>query len=216
MDPYAVLGVTKDFSPDVIKARYLQLVKQYHPDTNKGSKYSEEKLKQINIAYDLIRNGTLKAKIDPPPKPKDELKEYTVKLSLIDNFLGFRILLPYGYEYIAAGWSNSVGTMCSGNKLKTTLILPEPFVLRNDFDVEATVIIEKRFAKKGRLVELPWISKYGYVCTKDFTIPRNFTDKLSWQFTGQGIVRGITRKRTNLIIHFKTKPNKNIFARLFE
>ena len=57
-DPYEVLGVSRDASDDDIKKAYRKLAKQYHPDVNPGDKTAEEKMKEINAAYDAIKNGT--------------------------------------------------------------------------------------------------------------------------------------------------------------
>lgn len=40
---------------DKLKARYKELVKKHHPDKNGGCLASEEKLKTINKAYDLLK-----------------------------------------------------------------------------------------------------------------------------------------------------------------
>lgn len=40
---------------DEVKARYKTLVKKYHPDTNKGDKQAEERLKKINLAYSILK-----------------------------------------------------------------------------------------------------------------------------------------------------------------
>ena len=57
-DPYEVLGVNRDASDEDIKKAYRKLAKQYHPDVNPGDKTAEEKMKEINAAYDAIKNGT--------------------------------------------------------------------------------------------------------------------------------------------------------------
>ena len=57
-DPYKVLGVSPDASDEEIKRAYRKLAKQYHPDVNPGDKTAEEKMKEINAAYDAIKNGT--------------------------------------------------------------------------------------------------------------------------------------------------------------
>ena len=54
MDPYQVLGVPRDASPEDIKKAYRKLALQYHPDRNNGSKEAEEKMKQINEAYAML------------------------------------------------------------------------------------------------------------------------------------------------------------------
>ncbi|MBE5819190.1 MAG: molecular chaperone DnaJ, partial [Clostridiales bacterium] len=60
MNPYEVLGVSQNATEDEVKAAYRKLVKKYHPDQYKGTDYeatANEKLKQINEAYDMIKNG---------------------------------------------------------------------------------------------------------------------------------------------------------------
>ncbi len=57
-DPYKVLGVSRDATDDEIKAAYRELAKKYHPDNyadNPLSDLVEEKMKEINEAYDTIR-----------------------------------------------------------------------------------------------------------------------------------------------------------------
>ena len=40
-----------------IREQFKKLVKKYHPDTNSGDKKFENKLKEITIAYTLLRNN---------------------------------------------------------------------------------------------------------------------------------------------------------------
>lgn len=55
-DPYSVLGVSRSASKDDIKNAYRKLAKQYHPDKNVGDKTHEEKFKEINEAYDILKD----------------------------------------------------------------------------------------------------------------------------------------------------------------
>ena len=60
MNPYEVLGVKPGASQEEIKAAYRKLVKQYHPDQygdNPLKDLAQEKLTEINKAYDMIKNG---------------------------------------------------------------------------------------------------------------------------------------------------------------
>lgn len=57
MNPYEVLGVTESATDAQIKAAYRELAKKYHPDNYAQSPLAdlaEEKMKQINEAYDKI------------------------------------------------------------------------------------------------------------------------------------------------------------------
>lgn len=56
-NPYEVLGVRDGASEEEIKKAYRELVKKYHPDQyqdNPLSELAEEKLKELNEAYDIL------------------------------------------------------------------------------------------------------------------------------------------------------------------
>ena len=63
---YKILQVDKDASPEIIKVAYKLLVKKNHPDLKEGSEkqIAEEKIKEINEAYDVLSNPEEKAKYD--------------------------------------------------------------------------------------------------------------------------------------------------------
>lgn len=56
-DPYTVLGVSRDAGDEEIKKAYRALAKKYHPDVNPGDRAAEQKMKEINAAYDAIKSG---------------------------------------------------------------------------------------------------------------------------------------------------------------
>jgi hypothetical protein len=51
----AVLDLEPPLSAERLKARYKVLAKRHHPDANGGDKASEERIKQINHAYQVLR-----------------------------------------------------------------------------------------------------------------------------------------------------------------
>ncbi|NLL38796.1 MAG: DnaJ domain-containing protein [Clostridiales bacterium] len=56
-DPYSVLGVSPNASDEEIKKAYRELARKYHPDSyqnNPLSELAQEKMKEINEAYDAI------------------------------------------------------------------------------------------------------------------------------------------------------------------
>jgi tetratricopeptide (TPR) repeat protein len=57
-DPYKVLGVSRDATDEEIKKAYRNLARKYHPDNyvnNPLADLVEEKMKEINEAYDMIQ-----------------------------------------------------------------------------------------------------------------------------------------------------------------
>jgi curved DNA-binding protein CbpA len=55
-DPHRVLGVPPDVSSEDLHDAYRRLVKLHHPDRNGGSVESTQRFKEIQEAYDELRN----------------------------------------------------------------------------------------------------------------------------------------------------------------
>ena len=65
MNFYEILNVKTDANDKEIKKAYRVLAKKYHPDTYEGNKeIAEDKMQQINVAYDTLSNSTLRSKYD--------------------------------------------------------------------------------------------------------------------------------------------------------
>lgn len=63
-DYYEVLGSSKGASADEIKKAYRKKVKEYHPDRNVDNPDAEAKMKEVNEAYDVLKDGDKKAAYD--------------------------------------------------------------------------------------------------------------------------------------------------------
>ncbi len=55
-DPYKVLGVSPNASQDEIKKAYRQMAKKYHPDLHPDDPHANERMNEINEAYDMLTN----------------------------------------------------------------------------------------------------------------------------------------------------------------
>ena len=97
---YDTLGVKQDATVEEIRKAYRTLAKKYHPDKTGGDKQAEEKLKEINQAYDVLKN-------------KEKRKNYDAELAAAEyaargfdgggRFSGFE-----GYDFSgASGFGDS-------------------------------------------------------------------------------------------------------------
>ena len=78
---YDWLEISKKASPEVIEKAYKALVKKYHPDLQEGDKReSEEIIKKINEAYDVLSDPIKKSDYDSTLVDNDVSKEDYDKL----------------------------------------------------------------------------------------------------------------------------------------
>jgi molecular chaperone DnaJ len=61
---YETLGVSRTASESELKSAYRKLAMQWHPDRNPGDKDCEHKFKEINEAYDVLKDGDKRAAYD--------------------------------------------------------------------------------------------------------------------------------------------------------
>lgn len=57
IDPYSILGISRDASDEEVKKAYRKLSRKYHPDANidnPNKEQAEEKFKQVQQALSLI------------------------------------------------------------------------------------------------------------------------------------------------------------------
>lgn len=63
-DLYEILELQKGASEDEIKKAYRRLAKKYHPDLNPGDKTAEQKMKEVNGAYEILSDAEKKSRYD--------------------------------------------------------------------------------------------------------------------------------------------------------
>ena len=63
-DFYELLGVSRDTPDADVKKAYRKLAMQYHPDRNPDDAAAELKFKEINEAYDVLKDDQKRAAYD--------------------------------------------------------------------------------------------------------------------------------------------------------
>lgn len=63
-DYYQILGVDRKASDKDIKSAYRALARKYHPDTNKNDPGAEAKIKEINEAYEVLKDPEKRKRYD--------------------------------------------------------------------------------------------------------------------------------------------------------
>jgi curved DNA-binding protein CbpA len=75
-DYYAILGIVSSADEETIKAVYRLLSKKYHPDTTKEeSEEAAQKIRDINEAYAVLSDKTLRKKYDKERKHNNSSHE---------------------------------------------------------------------------------------------------------------------------------------------
>ncbi|MBX6342321.1 MAG: DnaJ domain-containing protein, partial [Thermomicrobiaceae bacterium] len=112
-DYYKILGVPRDADEKTIKAAYRKLARKYHPDVNKTDKQAEERFKEINEAYEVLKDPEKRAKYDrfgADWERYQQAEQAGAGADFSDWFFGGRGGPRVRYEYRTGGEAPSGGT----------------------------------------------------------------------------------------------------------
>ncbi len=65
-DPFAILGVNAGASAREVTSAYREAAKRWHPDRG-GGEEAQRRMAEVNVAYDLLRDGGWRAQAAAPP-----------------------------------------------------------------------------------------------------------------------------------------------------
>ena len=95
-DPYAVLGVAPNATPDELKRAYRTLARDHHPDRNPGDPDAEARFKAIAEAYATVTDPTWqRSRADRSAVPEDYLGDFTDALERAEALVFFALLPRY-------------------------------------------------------------------------------------------------------------------------
>lgn len=63
-DYYIILGINRDASLSEIKKAYQKMARKFHPDINPGDKEAEKRFKEINEAYEVLKEPDKRQQYD--------------------------------------------------------------------------------------------------------------------------------------------------------
>ena len=102
-DYYSTLGLTPDSSAEEIKKAYRKLAMQYHPDRNGGNPEGEERLKEINEAYQILGDEKKRRRYDLQYRQPSE--NHVIYKGDVDNdfVTVFRMFSQMGFDMKRTG-----------------------------------------------------------------------------------------------------------------
>jgi hypothetical protein len=86
-DYYKILGVNREASDEEIRARWIELMKHYHPDLGRKEK-DDGRIKEINEAYHILKNPSTRMEYD---LERDLRRSYVKKRARAQRGKGFYI-----------------------------------------------------------------------------------------------------------------------------
>ena len=112
MNYYEILEISEKASQEVIRMAYKALCKKHHPDVYQGDKhFAEEKMKQINEAYEILSDETNKRQYDYTINCQARRTQNTYQTSKQSNYQpkqeniteDISVSLKRGFMALAAG-----------------------------------------------------------------------------------------------------------------
>lgn len=64
LDPYAILGLSRDASPLQVARAHRNLAKRHHPDLHEGASDAAERMRRINEAWSILSSPAQRADYD--------------------------------------------------------------------------------------------------------------------------------------------------------
>ncbi|HEX2055906.1 MAG TPA: DnaJ domain-containing protein [Nitrospiraceae bacterium] len=196
---YSVLGVSREASDEDIKKAYRRLVFQHHPDRNPGSANAEEKIREINEAYEVIGDAESRKTYDRLHWGDEPREERADPASILDEME--KKLFDEGRKEIFAVLMRNIP------RVKAELeIVRERTVERQGYDSFKDTIVEERGAevmedfvtpdmqsRKQRLLEvaLQMMVSQGVIKRGDESALRSLRGRLE-EVYGRGRVGGFT------------------------
>ena len=183
-DYYKILGVDKSADEAAIKSAYRSLALKYHPDKNPDNKEAEEKFKEINEAYEILKNPQKRKNYDQFGDP--------------DGTAGFSGTRTYGFRTGSAEMDDIISDFMRNAGFQTRYKNP-------DMSLQVTITLEEAFS--GKSVTAGYMDASGVQKNINVKVPVGTQDGLRLRLSGQGLQNNTDYPPGDLFVIVKVTPH---------
>lgn len=197
-DYYKILGLKNSkVSIEEIKSAYREQAKIYHPDVNVGSKFSEERFKDINEAYRVLSVPVSKRKYDR--MWNNHVGKKNIKYEESNRTSG-SIFSDFFNMFFGELGEEKIEETTSSKKIKKQQIKGE------DVETSIDISIEDAFYGTKKKISLRTIE--GKMKSFEVKIPEGIREKEKIRLLGQGKPGKNGGKNGDLFINIHIKNNE--------
>ncbi len=214
-DYYKLLGVSKTATKDEIAKAFKKLARKYHPDFNQGDKKAESKFKDINEAYEVLKD-------DEKRKLYDTLGPDWQNAQHFQNQGGGYSGNPFGgggfsgsfngQSFNASGFSDFFETLFGGGR-QAGGFGADPFASygqrsRKGHDIDVTIQLTLEDAYHGGAKNIALQGSNGQTRNLEVKIPAGVKNGARIRLAGQGEPgAGQNAKPGDLYLHVSLLPH---------
>ncbi len=204
-DYYEILGIDRKASADEVKAAYRKLARKYHPDANKNDPKAEEKIKELNEAYEVLKD----------PEKRSRYDQLGANWKAGDNFKPPPDFSGFSFDFgnlgdIGANKSFSDffdmlfgQTFGSPQQQKAQGAQTRRHMLDQEADIELTVEELARGTRRTLQLSAPG----GKPRTLEVKIPSGLRPGKKVRIPGEGATASGTNTKGDLYLRIKVKPH---------
>jgi len=118
---YKILGVKENASEEEIRAHWIELMRKLHPDQERKGAVEDQRVKEINEAYDTLKHSSTRVKYDlKRAYDRRKRRSYTQKLIIRLSLVIFPLIFGFIYLYVRMPQVSSLSKRINENEKSQT------------------------------------------------------------------------------------------------